>query len=121
MARSSHSLSIATLVALAVSALSSCGAAAQSARSGVRGMAMIAGGPAPGSPRPEPGIAIAVHRSDIHGAVVARTTADSSGAFEVDLSPGRYTLVEVSGAAVPRTVVVRPGEYVVVTLQIDAP
>jgi hypothetical protein len=121
MASSSRCLLIATLVALAALALSSCGAAAQSAQSGARGVALIAGGPAPGSPRPEPGVAIVVHRGDLHGTVVARTTADPSGRFKVDLPPGRYTLTEVSGAAVSQTVVVKAGDYVAVTLQIDAP
>ncbi len=52
---------------------------------------------------------------------MARTKADPSGAFRVDLSPGTYTLIEVSGAAVSQTVTVEPGEYVTVTLTIDAP
>jgi hypothetical protein len=126
MARPSRYLSIATLVAFAVVglvmlSLSSCGTGARSADSGVRGVALIAGGPAPGSPRPEPGVAIVVHKGDLHGRIVARTTAASSGAFKVDLSPGTYTLIEVSGAAVSRTVTVEPGTYVAVTLQIDAP
>jgi hypothetical protein len=84
-------------------------------------MAMLAGGPAPGSPRPEPGVAIAVHEGDLRGAIVARTTADSSGAFKVNLPPGTYTLIEVSDAAVSQTVTVEPGKYVSVTLTIDAP
>jgi hypothetical protein len=121
MARISRGLFIATLVALAVFCLSSCATTAGSARSGVRGMAMIAGGPAPGSARPEPAVAIVVHKGDLHGAVVTRTTADPSGRFKVDLPPGRYTLTEVSGAAVSQTVVVKAGDYVAVTLQIDAP
>lgn len=121
MARSLRCIATATLVALAVLTLSSCGAAARPAHSGVQGMAMLAGGPAPGSPRPEPGVAIAVHKGGLHGTIVARTTADPSGAFKVDLSPGTYTLVEISGAAVSQTVSVEPGKYVTVTLTIDAP
>lgn len=121
MARFSHCFAIATLVAVAMLLLSSCGAAARPAHSGVQGMAMLAGGPAPGSPRPEPGVAIAVHEGDVHGTIVARTTAGPSGAFKVDLSPGAYTLIEVSGAAVSQTVSVEPGKYVTVTLTIDAP
>ena len=121
MTRFSRCFVIALLVTLATLSLSACGTAAPSARSGVQGMAMIAGGPAPGSPRPEPGVAIAVHEGDRHGAIVARTKADPSGAFKVDLSPGTYTLTEVSGAAVAQTVVVEPGKFVTVTLTIDAP
>ena len=121
MARSLQRLVIAPLVALAMLSLSSCGAAAPSAHSGVQGMAMLAGGPAPGSPRPEPGVAIAVHEGDLHGTIVARTKADPSGAFKVALSPGIYTLIEASDAAESQTVVVEPGKYVTVTLTIDAP
>jgi hypothetical protein len=121
MARFSRCLVIAALVALTTLSLSSCGTAARSVNSGVQGMAMIAGGPAPGSPRPEPGVAIVVHEGDLHGTIVARTKADPSGAFRVDLSPGTYTLIEVSGAAVSQTVIVEPGKYVTVTLTIDAP
>jgi hypothetical protein len=121
MARFSHRLVIAPLIALAMLSLSSCGTAARSAHSGVQGMAMIAGGPAPGSPRPEPGVAIAVHEGNLHGTIVARTKADPSGAFKVDLSPGTYTLIETSDAAVSQTVTVKPGKYVSVTLTIDAP
>ena len=121
MARFSRCLAIAPLVALAMLSLSSCGTAAPAAHGGVQGMAMIAGGPAPGSPRPEPGVAIAVHKGGLHGTIVARTKADPSGAFKVDLSPGTYTLIEVSGAAVSQTVSVEPGKYVTVTLSIDAP
>ena len=121
MARFSRCLVIAPFVALAMLALSSCGTAAPSAHSGVQGMAMIAGGPAPGSPQPEPGVAIAVHEGDLHGTIVARTKADPSGAFKVDLSPGTYALIEGSDAAVSQTVTVEPGKYVTVTLTIDAP
>jgi hypothetical protein len=53
--------------------------------------------------------------------VEARTKADPSGAFKVDLSPGTYTLIEVSDAAESQTVIVEPGKYVTVTLTIDAP
>ena len=121
MARFSRGLVIAPLVALAMLSLSACGTAGPSAHGGVQGMAMIAGGPAPGSPRPEPGVAIVVHEGDLHGTIVARTKADPSGAFKVDLSPGTYTLIGVSGAAVSQTVTVEPGKYVTVTLSIDAP
>jgi hypothetical protein len=121
MARFSRRFVITPLVALAMLSLSSCGTAAQSAHSGVQGVAMIAGGPAPGSPRPEPGVAIVVHEGDLHGTIVARTKADPSGAFKVDLSPGAYTLIEGSDAAQPQTVTVEPGKYVTVTLTIDAP
>ena len=121
MSRFSRCLAIAPLVALAMLSLSSCGTAAPAAHSGVQGMAMLAGGPAPGSPRPEPGVAIAVHQGDLHGAIVARTKAGPSGAFKVDLSPGTYTLIEGSDAAQSQTIVVEPGKYITVTLTIDAP
>ena len=121
MARFSHCLVIAPLIALAMLSLSSCGTAGRSAHGGVQGVAMIAGGPAPGSPRPEPGVAIAVHEGDLHGTIVARTKADPSGAFKIDLSPGTYTLIEGSDAAVSQTATVEPGQYVTVTLTIDAP
>ena len=87
---------------------------------GVQGTALIEGGPAPGNPRPEPGVTVAVHKGGLHGTIVARTKASPSGAFKISLSPGKYTLVEVSDAAVPRTVTVKPGKYVTVVLTIQA-
>ena len=80
---------------------------------------MIAGGPYPGSPRPEPGMAVLVRKGDFSGRVVARTRADASGAFRVGLPPGTYTLTE-EGKYAAQTVTVEPGHYVTVTLMILA-
>ena len=115
----------AIILAVLMLSLSACGGASPSPSptspqaGGVRGMAMIEGGPTAG-PRPEPGITVTVHEGDLHGAIVARTKADASGAFRVDLPPGIYALIEDSSAAVPQTVTVAPGRYVTVTLTIQA-
>jgi hypothetical protein len=109
-------ISLAILTAVLLLSLAACG----SASGGVQGTALIEGGPAPGNPRPEPGATVAVHKGGLHGTIVARTKASPSGAFKISLSPGKYTLVEVSDAAVPRTVTVKPGKYVTVVLTIQA-
>jgi hypothetical protein len=119
MTRSSRCLVTALLLASLLLLLSACGSPSPTLHSGVQGKGMITGGPKAGS-RPDPGVTVAVHRGDLHGAIVAKVKADSSGAFRVDLPPGTYTLVEVSGSAVPRTVTVEPGKYVKVTLRINA-
>jgi hypothetical protein len=107
------------LVVLGALFVSACGGTASSP-SGARGRALIVGGPAPGSPRPEPGVWVAVHAGPLAGPIVAKARATSDGSFSFDLSPGTYTLVEVSSAAMPRTVVVKPGQYAPVTLVINA-
>jgi hypothetical protein len=109
-------ISLAILPSLVLLSLAACG----SAPGGVQGRALIEGGPAPGNPRPEPGVTVAVHKGGLHGTIVARTKASPSGAFKISLSPGNYTLVEISDAAVPRTVTVKPGKYVTVVLMIEA-
>jgi len=115
----------ALLLALTVLSLSACGGVSpspsppQTAR--VQGTAMLAGGPAPGSARPLPGITVAVHEDDRHGKIVATAKTDTSGAFEVDLPPGTYTLILVSDGAVPETVTLEPGDDTTVTLYIQAP
>ena len=91
----------------------------QDQTSGVQGLAMIAGGPYPGSPAPVPGMAVLVRKGDFSGRVVARTRADASGAFRVGLPPGTYTLTEEDMYAA-QTVTVEPGHYVTVTLMIEA-
>ena len=108
-------ISLAILTSLVLLSLAACG----SAPGGVQGTALIAGGPPPGSPRPEP-VTIAVHKGNLQSAIVARTKASPTGAFRIGLSPGNYTLVEISDAAVPRTVTVKPGKYVTVALTIQA-
>jgi hypothetical protein len=110
-------ISLAILTAVLLLSLAACG---NSASGGVQGTALIAGGPAPGSPRPEPGVTIAVHKGNLQGAIVARTKASPTGAFRISLSPGNYTLVEISDAARPRTVTVKPGKYVTIVLTIQA-
>ena len=90
--------------------------------SGVQGTSMIEGGgsagPSPATPRPFPGV-IAVHEADLSGRIVAKVRADSTGAFKVDLVPGTYTLRQMMSGP-PRTVTVRPGQYVTVALLIQA-
>ena len=81
---------------------------------------MIRGGPAPGSPRPEPGTRIAVYQGSLDGPLVARAKADAHGRFSLALKPGRYTLVQMSDAARPKTVRVPPNGYVNVKLFIEA-
>lgn len=115
------------LFALAVPSLSTCGTASTPQlstppqTSGVRGMAKIVGGPAPGTSRPTPGVTIVVHEGDIHGRIVVKSKTDSSGAFKIDLPPGTYTLNEsFAPAAAPQTVTVEAGKYVSVTITISA-
>jgi hypothetical protein len=92
---------------------------AQDQTSGVQGLAMIAGGPYPGSPRPVPHTSILVRRGGFTGRVAAKTTTDASGAFRVALPPGTYTVFEFDKFA-PQTVTVEPGNYVTVTLMLLA-
>ena len=87
--------------------------------SGVQGLSMMVGGLF-STPWPEAGVTIAVHEGDLTGAVVARTEADSTGAFKIDLAPGTYTLTQVSDGAVPKTVTVVPDQYLTVRLMIQA-
>lgn len=91
----------------------------QDQTSGVQGLAMISGGPDPGSPAPMPHITVLVRKGGFSGRVVAKTRADASGAFRVALPPGTYTLFEEDKYA-PQTVTVEPGHYVTVTLMIEA-
>lgn len=86
-------------------------------RSGVHGLSLVEV-LAP-TPAPQPYATIAVHQGDLKGAVVAQTKADSTGAFTVDLAPGTYTLVQVFGGAVPKTVTVVSGRYATVKLTIQ--
>ena len=73
------------------------------------------------SPRANPGFKVAVHEGDIHGRVVTTVVADSSGAFSVDLPPGRYTLAGAVEPVEPETVTVERGKYVEVTLMVHMP
>jgi len=91
-----------------------------STASGVQGKALIDGGPAPGSPRPQGGVTVAVHEGTLDGPVVAESRAGMDGSFRFELPPGTYTLIEVSDAAFPETVVVQPGQFADVTLYIHA-
>jgi hypothetical protein len=121
LARMVAGLALFTLVGLALPA---CGGSpapspSPSPSSGVRGVSMIVGGLA-STPWPQPGTTIAVHEGSLDGAVVARTKAGAHGVFVVDLQPGRYTLVQVSDAAMPKTVTVTPGDYASVKLIIQA-
>jgi hypothetical protein len=108
--------SIILLVVLTALFLSSCGG---SPSSGVQGKALILGGPVR-TPQPQVGVTVAVHRNELDGPVVAKTSVGTDGGFKFDLPPGTYTLIEVSDAAVPETVVVEPGWYVDVKLFIMA-
>jgi hypothetical protein len=126
MRRLSFRLPLAVLVIATALLVSACGSGSPSPSpttslsSGVQGAAVLEGGPFPGTPRPEPGIGIAVRKGHRDGPVVARTKADSAGAFSVDLAPGTYTLVEVADAAVPQTVRVEADTYVFIKLTIQA-
>jgi len=112
-------------LAVAVLALSACGSSPApspppASDSGVHGVSMIRGGPALGNPRPEPGTRIAVYQGSLDGPLVARAKADADGRFSLALKPGRYTLVQMSDAARPKTVRVPPNGYVNVKLFIEA-
>ena len=91
--------------------------------SGVRGWALIAGGPAPGTARPVRGVVVVAHSGGPGGSVAGSSTADASGLFKIDLSPGTYTLVQTGTYgehAPPQVVTVEPGTYatVMMTLQV---
>lgn len=84
----------------------------------VGGRTLWAGGPV-GTPQPEPNEEVAVHWGAWDGPVVVTITSDAAGRFEVDLRPGRYTLVTVpDDDKMPgsRTVIVEPGQHVTVRL-----
>ena len=72
------------------------------------------------SPQPQPGQAVVAREGDWHGRVVARTTTDSSGAFVLGLSPGTYAVGLAGTQSLFKTVIVKPGTYVAVTLKILA-
>ncbi len=124
-----------TILLVFLLGLAACGGAA---KSGVRGTATIGGGPVSASypPHTWPDRALViVHRGDAAGSVVAKVQPDTSGAFAVDLAPGTYTLVQWGPGSVPastsvlnapsapvaRTVTVKPGTYVVVSLEASVP
>ena len=88
--------------------------------SGVTGTAMIEGGPADWSPRPEPGVHVVAHKGGRDGRVAASVRVGPNGKFKMDLPPGTYTLVEVPNSLAPRTVTIEPGRYVTVTLMVEA-
>lgn len=123
MARLSPSGMVALVLAIAVFSISACGGGSPSPspsltpHSGVRGLSLVRV-LAP-TPAPQPYATIAVHQGDLKGAVVAKTKADSTGGFRVELLPGTYTLVQVFGGAVPKTVTVVPGRYETVKLTIQ--
>lgn len=124
MAGFPRSVTVVAFVALMALSVSACGGASPShspsatPSSGVRGVSMVVG--LSNTPWPQPSMGIAVHEGDLAGAVVARTTADARGAFKVDLAPGRYTIVQVFGGAVPKTVTIVPGHHASVKLIIQA-
>jgi hypothetical protein len=106
-----------TVLLLALFLLAGCGDPAPSATvtsSGLQGTALVEGGPFPGSPRPDAGVAVAVFGGELERSIVTR--ADSSGTFAFDLPPGTYEVVHVKNAGSPQMVTIRPGEYVKVTL-----
>jgi hypothetical protein len=110
-------LIIALLVALALFSSAGCGTPPQPA--GIQGKAWSAGGPYPGTARPDAGAGIVVHAGDLRGEIVAKTTAKASGAFKVDLPPGTYAVAISPTFAIthPETITVEPGKYVTVRLQ----
>jgi Carboxypeptidase regulatory-like domain len=77
---------------------------------------MVEGGEAQMSPRPQPRASVVAHEGDLHGPTVARTQTDPSGAFQIDLPPGTYT---VASNGLSKTVTVKPGSYVTVTLVME--
>ena len=112
---------------LALATLSACGTPAPpypsaSPDSGVRGSAKTAGGPAKSDGTagvsPSGAVSVVAHEGMADGPFVASTLADHAGKFSIDLRPGTYTLVQVTGVGgrQPKTVTVRPGEYTHVTL-----
>ena len=125
-------------VLLAVLVLLLAAACGTVAKSGVRGVAIMSGGPATsGNPTPtHPDRAVVVvHQGDANGKVVAKVRPDSAGAFRIDLAPGTYTLVQWGPGSVPggvsvlnappapiaTTIAVEPGQYAKVTLEVSVP
>jgi len=122
---------LALLLALTVLTLAACGSPSPSPTptppptSGVQGKVMFSGGPALSTGQtqqgPLPGVAVAVHESDLGGKTVATFKADATGRFKVELPPGTYTLVAKVPGAGPETVTVEPGRYVKTTLWDNVP
>jgi hypothetical protein len=119
MIRPARCLIITLLLALTVLASASCGTRPEP--SGVQGKAWSAGGPYPGTARPDSSAGIVLHAGDLQGEIVAKTTADASGAFKIDLPPGTYAFVVGPTFAITHaeTVTVEPGKFVTVRLQSD--
>jgi hypothetical protein len=114
----------ALLLALLLLGAMACGAAP---KSGVRGTALMGGGPViadiPAHRWPNRATVV-VHEGDAGGTVVASVKPDSSGAFTIDLVPGTYTLVQSGGSdsgGPSKTVTVERGSYAKVTLLMVAP
>ena len=120
------------VAAVLVVALLVAGCAASSGRqlsappkpSGIRGTSTLRGGGAQGvgTAGPDPmEAAIVVRPAAASAGIVATATTDKSGAYRIDLPPGRYTVEWAHGSAFQtRTVDVVPGKYAIVDFQLTA-
>jgi hypothetical protein len=94
---------------------------------GLWGHTTVAGGPAPGDPRPITEAQVAIWRGDRvapSGPPLMRVRSDQNGFFLADLAPGVYTLELVgsgSGWAAPVTATVVSGRPAAVGLSVDVP
>jgi hypothetical protein len=94
---------------------------------GLWGHTMVAGGPAPGGPRPIAQAEVAIWRGDrapASGQPLLRVRSDNDGFFLADLPPGVYTLRLVAsgpGWPTPVTARIAAGETVAAAVVADVP
>ena len=117
------SLMAATLLLAACSTAPSSRSASVPEASGVQGTSMIAGGGVegvlPATARPFPGVIAAARRRPLRQDPWRRSGPTPRERSKLDLAPGTYTLRQMMSGP-PRTVTVRPGQYLTVALLIQA-
>ena len=133
---------VATLLALAVAALASCGSDRTGGNGGQTTIAVtsqstsdppgvvgvVLAGPTcpvetaddPCPPRP---VDAAIDAHDVEGDVLASTRTDAAGRYSLTLAPGSYTVVASTGAGLPMcqpvTIIVTPGPPVRADISCD--